>query len=116
MPTMTEIRSRTATCSVRPAIRVPLDPDQDAGPLMEAIGDALEKDPRAIGAGGVGCDYDHAQLEATFQVALEPGPFLLERASQRALNIATDAIAAAGVDGHVTGVAVVEGDDPDLLP
>lgn len=114
MPVMTA--TRTIECSVRPAIRIRLRPGQDAGPIMEALGDALEHDPRALGVGGVACDYAHSQLSSTFQVAVEPGPRLLERVHEVAAAIAADAIASSGISAMLAGIAVVEGDDPDQLP
>lgn len=106
MPTMTEY-------SVRPFATVPVD--GDAADLLNAVGDALQADPRALGP-VVGYDYERHQVDAIFQVDVTDERGLVG-ATAIARGTFNKALYRAGY-GHdrTTAVTVVEGADPDQLP
>lgn len=98
--------------SVQPFATVPVD--GDAADLLDRVADALESDPRAIGA-VVGYDYDSHRVGAIFQVDVGSldGP---DAATRIAVATFDKALTRAGIDTRCAGCAVVEGDDPDQLP
>jgi hypothetical protein len=87
-----------------------------AGDLMDAVLSALERDPRAH-APVCGYDYATGELDAIFQVQDDAGVGLdQELAASGAARIFDAALISAGI--AVLGtmkLAIVEGDDPDLL-
>lgn len=91
----------------------------DAADLLNAIGGALDEDPRALGP-VVGYDYETGRVAATFQVDLVQERDVLgsnlTSATDEARRAFDRALEFAGVDARTAGVAVVEGDDPELLP
>lgn len=110
MSTMTT--TRTIEYSCRPFASLALD---DHGDAMSRILGALEADPRALGA-VVGFDDELGRVDATFQVAVGGDFATVEYASAQASIIFDAALEAAGLEQRTAGLAIVEGDDPDLLP
>lgn len=114
------LATRTTVFSCRPSAAVPVD--GDAGDLLDDVLTALEANPRVLGAGGVGYDYETNRVESTFQVSPWPtdGEHLAfglpETAAAIAIEIFNDALEAAGRTERVTTLAIVAGDDPELLP
>lgn len=110
MPTMT-----MTTFTVAPFATVDLDHEQD-GDTLSALLDALQAEPRAI-APVVAYNTERKRLDAIFQVEDEAEVGLDRRlAAAGAYEIFDAALARAGVDAYTEGLAIVEGDDPDLLP
>lgn len=102
----------TLEFSVRPFARVPVN--DDAADLLDAVGEALDRDPRALGL-ALGYDYDRQRVDAIFQVVPTPTRSIVD-AVVVAAAVFDAALARAGVEARTSGVAVVEGDDPDELP
>jgi hypothetical protein len=103
-----------AEFTVQPFADVPID--GDASDLLNAVGAALDADPRALGP-VVAYDYDCGRIDAIFQVQDEPAVGLDSAlASVGASDIFDAALEQAGLAVRTSGVSVVEGADPDLLP
>lgn len=107
-----DTEQRTTTFTVRPFATVSVD--GDAADLLDAVLSALEDDSRALSPA---CGYDHEkqQISAIFQVELALGS-QVEDGAQRAHKLFDLALEHAGVSARTSGIAVVEGDDPDQLP
>lgn len=112
----TTLATRTTEYSCRPFAPLALDGHADA---MNKILDALEADPRAIGPV---LDYDDAteQVGAIFQVEFpevyDRGEDARSVAAKLAGDIFDAALHVAGLEQRTVGLAIVEGDDPELLP
>lgn len=103
------------TFTVRTAANIPVD--GDAADLLDGVLSALELDPRAI-APVCGYDYDRQEIDAIFQVQDDASVGLdRDLAASAAAQIFDRAlIEGAGVAKKTFDLAIVEGDDPDLLP
>lgn len=105
--------------TVRPFAIVPVD--GDAAELLNRLSEALEHDGRAI-APALGYDYEKARVDAIFQVdpddrsMADIGETSLTVATHEAQEIFDSALERSGLAARTAGVAVVDGDDPDLLP
>lgn len=109
---MSILATRTIEYSCRPWAHVDISDDAAIGRLL----DALEADERAIGVGGVAIEED-GRVSSTFQVEAAAGdPRRTGTAARIATEIFDEALAAAGLEQRTAGLAIVEGDDPDLLP
>ena len=95
----------TQTFTVRPFATVPVE--GNAADLLDTVLSQLEQDARAI-APSCFYDYDTQQISAVFQVEVDP---LLGRqlAAAMAFQVFDEVV-------HCGGLAIVEGDDADLLP
>lgn len=110
--TMTEIATNTFTA--RPWAIVTID---DSGDVIDAVLDALTRDPRVTGP-VVGYDADTRELDAIFQVDLEAiaGFEPVGSAASFAATMFAQALRHARIEPERSGVSIVEGDDPDQLP
>lgn len=111
---MPAIATSTDTFTVQPFATVPVD--GDAADLLERVGAALDNDPRALGP-AVAYDYERQRVDAIFQLQDEAHVGLdRELAAAGAYEIFDVALATAGITARTSGLSIVEGDDPDLLP
>jgi hypothetical protein len=103
------------TFTVAPFATIDLGHDDD-GDALSSLLSALQDEPRAI-APVVAYDTERKRVDAIFQVE-DDEPTGLDRqlAAAGAYEIFDAALAHAGLDTHTEGLAIVEGDDPDLLP
>jgi hypothetical protein len=90
--------------------------DGDAGPLLDRLLEALERDDR-VSAPVCGYDYDAGRVECTFQFELADADSVsLVSATGRTRGIFDDALHTAGLLVATSAIAVVAGEDPDQLP
>jgi hypothetical protein len=115
--TLAPTKTKTDYFSCLPWTRLELDGHAAA---MDKILTALEADPRAIGP-VVGFDDGTLRVDALFQVSTGDADVRIEPATaadaaKLAIEIFDAALVAAGLEQRTTGLTIVEGDDPDLLP
>ena len=82
--------------------------------MLAALGDALEDDPRALGA-VAGYEPDRQRLFAVFEIRTISAPTALEIAVGVAWMTFAGALRTAGIPGQPAGFEIVEG-RRDKLP